>query len=243
MANLKVIAVDVEACCGEWVSWKASTPYKKGAQIMDPANNIQRVTVAGTSGSTPPTWNDAKGGATPGDGTVTWRDTGNIVLQANPCGAPCIAYISNAVNYINTTYPSLNVAIYTSNGSDKNWRTITGNCGTGSTNNCSALISLPLWDVEHKHFYAGDGTQHCGDGVAGLVPWTTPFGSTGWQTRSGNQYDWGLYTPAALPLEENGDPEAKPARGCGSEPFFGLSAVDLDYFNPALFSPTGSQNK
>lgn len=63
-----------------------------------------------------------------------------------------------------------------------------------------------------------------------------PRPATAWQTRDGNQYDWGLCTTAALPLEENSDPETRPAAAsCGNESFFGLNAVDLDYFNPTLF--------
>jgi hypothetical protein len=230
MANLKVIVIDVETCCGEFVSWKASTKYVKGAQIMDPAKHIQKVITAGTSGSAQPAWNDV-GGTTPDPvgGSLVWQDSGNVVVsQANR-----IAYISNAISYVNTNYPALKVVIYT-DGPKGNWQTITGNCDTGTANNCTALINLPLWDVVHKTFTAGDGTQHCGDGVAGLVPWK-PWSSTTWQTRNGNQYDWGLYTTTAQALEENADPEAKPTKDCTSGPFFGLSDVDLDYFNPVLF--------
>jgi hypothetical protein len=171
-------------------------------------------------------WNDT--GGTTNDGTVAWQDTGNAVVNQ----AQRIGYISDAVAYVNTQYPSLKVAIFTSNG---DWQTITGNCGTSGTNACPALIALPLWDVEHKEFTGGDGNKHLGDGVAGLVPWK-PWGATTWQTRDGNRYDWGLCTSAALPLAENPDPEARPAAvTCGKESFFGLSAVNLDYFNPSLF--------
>jgi hypothetical protein len=225
---LKLLVVDVEICCGEFVNWKASTPYLAGAQIMDPANHIQKVISAGTSGAMPPAWNDT--GSTTPDGTATWQDSGLVVVNQTQR----IAYVSNAVSYINQQYPNLHVAIYTSNGSDKNWQTITGNCGTTGTNLCPSLISLPLWDVEHKLFTAGDGTKHVGDGVAGLVPWT-PWGSTTWQGRSGNQYDWGSCAKAALPLEQNADPEARPAVKCGNNSYFSLNAVDLDYFNPTLF--------
>ena len=226
ITKLKFMAVEVKACCGEFVSWKASTSYVAGARIMDTDNHIQKVTSAGTSGAQAPVWNDT--GGTTSDGAVTWQDTGNVVVNQ----AQRIGYISDAVAYINTQYPSLKVAIFTSNG---DWQTITGNCGTSGTNACPALIALPLWDVEHKEFTGGDGNKHLGDGVAGLVPWKS-WGATTWQTRDGNQYDWGLCTSAALPLAENPDPEARPAAAtCGKESFFGLSGVNLDYFNPSSF--------
>jgi hypothetical protein len=148
-------------------------------------------------------------------------------------------YIQNAATYIQTNYPGLRLIIYAPGGKNggTDWKTITGNCGSSGTNACPTLIDLPLWDIEHKHFTAGDGTLHCGDGVAGLLPFT-PSGSTTWQTRSGDQYDWGFYTTAAPPLEQNSDPEAKPsASSCivKLEGFFGLIPVDLDYFDPSLF--------
>jgi hypothetical protein len=203
------MAVEVKTCCAEFISWKASTNYAIGALIMDPANHIQEVTGAGTSGTQAPMWNDIGGTTT--DGTITWQDTGDVVISQ----AQRIAYISNAVAYINTQYPSLKVAIYTSKG---DWQTITGNCGSSGANACATLVALPLWDVEHKAFTGGDGNKHLGDGVASLVPWK-PWGTTTWQTRDGNQYDWGLCAGAT----------------CGNESFFGLTAVNLDYFNPSLF--------
>src|SRR5271165_1957618 len=127
---------------------------------MDPANHIQKVTKAGTSGPATPAWNDA--GGTTSDGTVAWQDTGEVVVNQ----ADRVALISAAVSAVQAYNLPHGVVIYTDG---PNWQTITGSCGTGSTNNCSALISLPLWDVSPKTFYAGDGSLHCGDGVAGLV--------------------------------------------------------------------------
>ena len=230
LTTVKIMAVDVEQCCGEFVKWRSSTPYLKGAQIMDPAYHIQAVIVAGTSGSTNPAWNDAGGTTT--DGNVVWRDTGHVFLNQGER----IDYINRAVSYIQAQYPAVKVVIYTSGGKGggTSWTDITGNCGIG---NCPDLIALPLWDVEHRHFTAGDGLQHCGDGVADLVPFT-PSGPTTWQTRGGDQYDWGYYTTTGLALEQNPDPEAKAAASsCIAKPegFFGLVPVDLDYFDPLLF--------
>jgi hypothetical protein len=105
MAGLKVMAVDVEVCCGEFAASKPSTDYVVGAHVMDSANHIQIATKTGTSGTTPPAWNDT--GGTTADGTITWQDTGDTVVSQ----AQRIAYISDAVSYIRTQYPSLNVVI------------------------------------------------------------------------------------------------------------------------------------
>jgi hypothetical protein len=232
ITDLKFIAVDVEVCCGEFTSWQPSHWYSVNNVIMDPANHIQKVIKAGRSGTGMPSWNDTGGTTKDGTRTLTWQDTGKVVVDQ----ADRVAMISAAVSYIQQN--GLQAVIYT-DGPKKNWQAITGNCGTSSTNNCSALISLPLWDVEHKTFYAGDGLLHCGDGIAGLVPFT-PYSSTTWQARSGNQYDWGFAKPASSAVAPSWDeyelgiaPAAKAP--CGGDTLFGLPAVDLDYFNPALF--------
>src|SRR5581483_8900108 len=79
ISGLKLMVVNVETCCGEFVSWKPSTPYVAGAQIMDPANHIQKVISGGTSGAQTPLWNDTGGTTT--DGTVTWQDTEKVVVS------------------------------------------------------------------------------------------------------------------------------------------------------------------
>jgi len=236
ISDLRFIVVDVEICCGEFTSWKASTSYAINSVIMDPANHIQKVTAAGTSGPTAPAWNDA--GEFPADGTVVWQDTGKVVIDQ----AARIARISAAVSAIQAYNLPHGAVIYT-DGPNKNWQTITGSCGTGWINNCASLIALPLWDVEHKAFYGGDGLLHCGDGIAGLVPFT-PYSSTTWQARSGNQYDWGFASTSSSIIAPSWDeyelglaPAAK--RACSGESnLFGLpasSTLDLDYFDPTLF--------
>jgi hypothetical protein len=229
--NLKFMVIDVEPCCG-WASWKSKTNYglpnnkqHYPSEITDPANHIQKVITAGVSGTPKPKWND-KGGTTK-DGTVLWRDTGVKIIGK----ATRIQRISEAVAEIQRN--GLQAVIYTDRGS---WKAITGNCDSGKTNNCSSLIALPLWDVEHKTFIGSDGKKHCGDGIQGLVPFT-PYSSLSWQARSGNQYDFGLAGSAADQSELSASlMEEAPSKsaGCQGNALFGIT-VDVDVFNPALF--------
>jgi hypothetical protein len=54
-------------------NWGASTAYALGTTIVG-GGHTQKVTTAGTSGSTEPTWNTGGGGTK--DGTVVWTDEG-----------------------------------------------------------------------------------------------------------------------------------------------------------------------
>jgi hypothetical protein len=56
-------------------SWRPSTAYAIGQQIVDPAGNSQKVQTPGTSGTTAPVWNETVGGNTT-DGTVLWSCEG-----------------------------------------------------------------------------------------------------------------------------------------------------------------------
>jgi hypothetical protein len=68
-------------------AWQAAHAYALNAEILDPAGHIQKVTTAGTSGTTAPTWNDA-GSTTPdGIGTLVWTDQGYYAGPAAPVTA------------------------------------------------------------------------------------------------------------------------------------------------------------
>ena len=56
------------------VAWTATTAYALGAIYIDAAGHIQKVTTAGTSGSSLPTFSDVGGTVT--DGTAVWTDEG-----------------------------------------------------------------------------------------------------------------------------------------------------------------------
>lgn len=76
-------------------AWSSSQAFAAGAEILDSNGNLQRVTTAGTSGTTPPAWSTTIA-ATTTDGTVTWTlvsptrllvslaDTMSVKLNANP---------------------------------------------------------------------------------------------------------------------------------------------------------------
>ncbi len=56
---------------GTFGGWAASHSYSVGTMILDSAGNTQRVTTAGTSGASAPSWAGTIGGTTT-DNTVTW---------------------------------------------------------------------------------------------------------------------------------------------------------------------------
>lgn len=55
--------------------WAPDTPYSVGQSLVDVQGNLQEVTTAGVSGSTPPAFNENAGGTT-GDNGVTWTNQG-----------------------------------------------------------------------------------------------------------------------------------------------------------------------
>ena len=65
-------------------AWASGHAYSLGNEIMDPAGHIQKVTTAGTSGSSAPAWNDAGSTTADGTGTLVWTDQG---YNPGPTGA------------------------------------------------------------------------------------------------------------------------------------------------------------
>jgi hypothetical protein len=63
--------------------WITDTSYNLRTLILDSNNNIQFVTIAGTSGTSVPVWS-AVVGATTTDNTVTWKNLGAIASSALP---------------------------------------------------------------------------------------------------------------------------------------------------------------
>jgi len=63
-------------------AWTASNPYTLNQEVLDSNLNVEKVTTAGTSGGSQPTWNVTTGGTTH-DGGVTWTNQGSMALAAN----------------------------------------------------------------------------------------------------------------------------------------------------------------
>lgn len=58
-------------------NWAASALFKSGFRVVDTNGNSQRVTIAGTTGSSQPAWNTSPNSTTT-DNTVTWTNDGPI---------------------------------------------------------------------------------------------------------------------------------------------------------------------
>jgi len=58
-------------------NWAASTAFSSAFRIIDTNSNSQRVTTAGTSGASAPSWNNTTAGTT-ADGSVVWTNDGPI---------------------------------------------------------------------------------------------------------------------------------------------------------------------
>jgi hypothetical protein len=79
----------VELAGGALSTWQASHSFALNSAIVDPAGNLQKVTTAGTSGATQPTFNGSSGGTT-SDGGVTWTNAG-------PAIGPGLTFLNNSV--------------------------------------------------------------------------------------------------------------------------------------------------
>ena len=75
-------------------AWQPSTVYPLGQQILDPSGNAQKVTTAGTSGTTAPVWSGTVGGTT-SDNSVVWTCLG-------PSPATNLAVIGTASGTVDT---------------------------------------------------------------------------------------------------------------------------------------------
>jgi hypothetical protein len=67
--------IEVELSGGTGAPWQASHVFAVGATVLDPSGHVQLATTGGTSGATPPAWNDA-GGTTVDGPVLRWSDRG-----------------------------------------------------------------------------------------------------------------------------------------------------------------------
>lgn len=83
--------------------WQASHAYALNATILDSASHIQSVTVAGTSGTTQPIFNDE--GSMVTDGSVTWTDQGAVTsTDTGSVSGPVLNVIQSVSTSLGTTY-------------------------------------------------------------------------------------------------------------------------------------------
>ena len=100
--------------------WQQTTAYALGSLVLDAAGHIQKVSIAGTSGSSIPTFNDL--GATTVDGTVTWSDIGlstvggrtggNMYIAGNNFGASFnVGYLHKVDYWASTVLTSAQIVV------------------------------------------------------------------------------------------------------------------------------------
>jgi len=109
-------------------AWQANHRYGRRAEILDPNNNIQVVSVSGTSGASIPTFNPTPGETT-SDGSVTWTNVGAIATASL-----AVAGGSSGMVFDNTATESGTSQIYFSTLSNQV-------CGTSGTGGCAIQAS------------------------------------------------------------------------------------------------------
>jgi len=77
-------------------SWASATAFTLNQVIVDASNHVQRVTAAGTSGGSSPSW--VHGGGTTTDGTVVWTDCGTDLYS------PALSFAGSCVLRMSGTF-------------------------------------------------------------------------------------------------------------------------------------------
>lgn len=177
-----------------WASWAGTTAYAVGQQIKDSNNNIQRVTVAGTSGGSTPTW-ATTGGVTTTDGSVTWIVVGsgsnpgaaNWMAVSEPFADDDNSYVADATvghidlyTFQSTTASSILAAVVNlrAEKDDSASRAIRAECKSSSTSADSGT------DIPMTMGYAG---------YQGLFE-VDPNTSSAWTTSNLNSAQFGIKT-------------------------------------------------
>jgi hypothetical protein len=114
-------------------AWGSGILYGVGAVILDSNNNLQRCTVGGTSGATPPTWNTTVGGTTTDGGPLTWANFGAIATAALPAAGGTSGIIID--NMVSPGTLAGTSQIYFSTLSNQT------TCGTASNVGCAVQAS------------------------------------------------------------------------------------------------------
>lgn len=110
-------------------AWKKNNAYAKDAIILDPNNNIELVTTAGTSGATIPTFKTTVGSVTI-DGTARWTNVGANATAALAAAGGTSGFIID------------NVLEAAPGGSQVYFSTLSNQtCGTSGTGGCAVQAS------------------------------------------------------------------------------------------------------
>ena len=119
---------------GTAANWTATHVYGLGVQVGTANGYTQQVTIAGTSGSSQPSFNNTPGGTTPGDGGVTWTNEGQT----------CAAYPDSTTSDSANTQISLDASVMLKDHRYSNAGAIGVYPGTGSFTAYIALAGPEL---------------------------------------------------------------------------------------------------
>jgi hypothetical protein len=120
-ARLNGVDLGPEAIIPSGVEWEADHAYTLDDLIVDSAGHSQKVTTAGTSGSTIPTFDDEGGTTAEGPDTLVWTDQGEaggaetgVYFSGARTGNVAGGAFTLAITQVGSTYP----------GSDLWWKVI-----------------------------------------------------------------------------------------------------------------------
>lgn len=121
------------------VTWQPNTIYNIDTIIIDPANHVQKITTAGTSGASQPAWDD-KGGTT-ADNTIIWQDMGPAGLGT---GTIFTYVFKNQLD--NTQFGQIKIGPDSDTSNANLAAAINSFTGDNKTNGQGIQFSLPTWE-------------------------------------------------------------------------------------------------
>lgn len=181
-------------------TWAANTWYLASLSIVDSNNNIEKITTAGTTGSSQPTWNANTGGTTSeaghggtavwtNQGTAAWQashgySVGNVVSvtynQVTPVGVQAVfgSTFYFWAGHVNQ-YGSISWVNIVTSRTDFFQCITAGTSGSVQPNTLSTITAttpLPTWPISSNTWQTGIGT-HVTDGT---VVWANIGPSVHW---------------------------------------------------------------
>jgi hypothetical protein len=137
--------------------WLPSTAYVVGQEVLDSNLHIQVVSVAGTSGSTTPSWSKTAGGSTT-DGGVIWLDQASTPVSAFTLSAwTATHHYAKGTEILD---PAGNIELVTSTTTDISGGTIpTFNPTAGGTTHDGTVIWTNVGAIATADMAASGGTS------------------------------------------------------------------------------------